>query len=82
MASELGQREAEGVGLLGLGVCRGLMEEFRLFRIVLGPAELVRVWGAVAPRKPKQKEMKGQKMRKLATVLPNHTAIFQKKVVS
>lgn len=43
LVSALGQREGEGAGLLGLGVCRGLMEEFRLFRTALGVAELVRV---------------------------------------
>lgn len=54
--SEVGQREGEGVGLLGLGVWRGLMEEFKLFSTVFGAAELGREWDAVAPRKPKGKQ--------------------------
>lgn len=54
LVSELGQREGEGVGVLGLGVCRGLMEEFKLLRTAFGVAELVREWGAVAPRKPEE----------------------------
>lgn len=57
--SELGQREGEGVGVLGLGVCRGLMEEFKLLRTVFGAAELVREWAAVAPRKPKENRKGG-----------------------
>lgn len=40
LARELGHREAGGGGLLGLGVCRGLMAEFRLFRTAFGGAEL------------------------------------------
>lgn len=40
LARELGHREAGAVGLLGLGVCRGLMAEFRLFRTAFGGAEL------------------------------------------
>lgn len=83
LVSELGQREGEGVGLLGLGVCRGLMEEFRLLRTAFGAAELVRAWGAVAPRKPEQdrkgseKERGEQGMNRSAVVLSKHTAIFQ-----
>lgn len=53
LVSELGQREGEGVGLLGLGVCRGLMEEFKLFSTAFGTAELGRECDAVAPRKAK-----------------------------
>lgn len=67
LVSELGQREGEGVGVLGLGVCRGLMEEFKLLRTAFGAAELVREWGAVAPRKPeknrKERGKKGQNRR-------------------
>lgn len=59
LVSELGQREGEGVGLLGVGVCRGLIEELRLLRTALGAAELVRAWGAVAPRKPEQNSKEG-----------------------
>lgn len=47
--------------MLGLGVCRGLMEEFRLFRTAFGAPELGREWGAVAPRKP---EEQGKRQRK------------------
>lgn len=61
LVSELGQREGEGMGLLGLCVCRGLMEEFRLLRTAFGAEGLVRVCGAVAPRKPKQNRKKGKK---------------------
>lgn len=50
LVSELGQRDGGGVGVLGLGVCSGLMEEFRLLRTAFG--ELVSEWEAVAPRKP------------------------------
>lgn len=42
LVSELGHREGEAVGVLGLGVCRGLMDEFKLLRTALGAAELVR----------------------------------------
>lgn len=55
LVSALGQRDGDGGALLGLGVCRGLMEELRLFRTALGAAELARVWAAVAPRKPERK---------------------------
>lgn len=61
LVSELGQREGEGVGVLGLGVCRGLMEEFKLLRTAFGAAELVREWGAVAPRKPEKNRKEGGK---------------------
>lgn len=61
--SELGQREGEGMGLLGLGVCRGLMEEFRLLRTAFGAEGLVRVCGAAAPRKPNQNKKKEKKNR-------------------
>lgn len=54
LVRELGQREGDGVGVVGLGVCRGLMEELRLLRTALGAAELVREWAAVAPRKPEE----------------------------
>lgn len=69
LASELGQREGEAAGLLGLGVCKGLMEEFRLLRTVFGAAELVRVWCAVAPRKPEQSRKKVNRMNKAVVVL-------------
>lgn len=39
--------------MLGLGVCRGVMELFKLLSTAFGAAELVREWGAVALRKPK-----------------------------
>lgn len=55
LVSALGQRDGDGGALPGLGVCRGLMEELRLFRTALGAAELARVWAAVAPRKPERK---------------------------
>lgn len=55
LVSELGHREAEGVGAGGLGVCRGLMEELRLLRTALGIAELLREWAAAAPRKPEER---------------------------
>ena len=42
LVSEVGQREGEGVGVLGLGVCRGLREEFKLLRTAFGAAELGR----------------------------------------
>lgn len=54
LVSALGQRDGDGGALPGLGVCRGLMEELRLFRMALGAAELARVWAAVAPRKPER----------------------------
>lgn len=63
LVSELGQREGEGAGVLGLGVWRGLMEEFRLLRTAFGAAELAREWAAVAPRKPKE----NREARKLRT---------------
>lgn len=63
LVSELGQREGEGVGVLGLGVCRGLMEEFKLLSTALGAAELVREWAAVAPRKPEEKRKEGESRR-------------------
>lgn len=55
LVSALGQRDGDGAALLGLAVCRGLMEELRLFRTALGAAELASVWAAVAPRKPERK---------------------------
>lgn len=55
LVSALGQRDGDGAALLGLCVCRGLMEELRLFRMALGAAELASAWAAVAPRKPEQK---------------------------
>lgn len=42
LVSEPGQREGDGVEVLGLGFCRGLMEEFKLLRMAFGAAELVR----------------------------------------
>ena len=61
LVSELGQREGEGAGALGLWVCRGLMEEFKLLRTAFGAAELVREWGAVAPRKPEENKKEMEK---------------------
>lgn len=61
LVSELGQREGEGVGVLGLGVCRGLMDEFKLLRTAFGAAELAREWAAVAPRKPEENRKEGGK---------------------
>lgn len=55
LVSALGQRDGDGAALLGLCVCRGLMEELRLFRMALGAAELASAWAAVAPRKPERK---------------------------
>lgn len=54
LVSALGQRDGDGGALPGLAVCRGLMEELRLFRMALGAVELARVWAAVAPRKPER----------------------------
>lgn len=51
---ELGQSEGEAVGVLGLGVCSGLMDEFKLLSTALGAAEVVRECGAAAPRKPEE----------------------------
>lgn len=42
LVSALDQRDEEGEGVLGLGVCRGLMEEFKLLRMAFGAAELAR----------------------------------------
>ena len=53
LVSELGHREG-GAGVLGLGVCRGLMDEFKLLRMAFGAAELAREWAATAPRKPEE----------------------------
>lgn len=55
LVSALDQRDGDGAALLGLCVCRGLMEELRLFRMALGAAELASAWAAVAPRKPERK---------------------------
>lgn len=80
--SELGHREGEGVGALGLGVCRGLMEELRLLRTAFGAAELVREWGAVAPRKPERyrqeewEETREQEINRSAVVLSEHRGHF------
>ena len=60
LVSELGQREGECVGVLGLGGCRGLMEEFRLLRRAFGAPELAREWAA-APRKPEENRKQGEK---------------------
>lgn len=64
LVSALGQRDGEGAALLGLGVCRGLMEELRLFRMALGAAELARVWAAVAPRKPERRAREGKRRQR------------------
>lgn len=65
LVSEVGHREGDGVGVLGLGVCRGLMDEFKLLRTAFGAAELASEWGAVAPRKPKEnRKERGQKKQK------------------
>lgn len=82
LVSELGHREGEGVGVLGLGVCRGLMEEFRLLRTAFGAAVFVRECGAVAPRKPKQnrkerrKERREQEINRSAVVLSKQQSHF------
>lgn len=83
LVSELGQREGDGVGVLGLGVCRGLMEEFKLLRTAFGAAELASEWGAVAPRKPEEnrkerrKKKREQEMNRSAVVPSEHIFIFQ-----
>lgn len=51
------------MGVLGLGFCRGLIEEFKLLRTVFGAAELVREWAAVAPRKPEENRKEGVNRR-------------------
>lgn len=77
LVSELGHMEGAGVGVLGLGVCRGLRAEFRLFRTVFGVAEAGREWGAVAPRKPAAITTR-QRKRMRSTVVPSKCrAIFQ-----
>lgn len=42
LASELGQREGGGAGVLGLGVGRGLRVEFKLFSRAFGAEEFGR----------------------------------------
>lgn len=58
LVSELGQRDVAGVGVLGLWVCIGFMEEFKLLRTAFGAAEL-REWAAAAPRKPERNRKEG-----------------------
>lgn len=52
LVRELGHSEEEGDGVLGLGFCIGLMEEFRLLRTEFGAGELLREWVTDVPRKP------------------------------
>lgn len=64
LVSALGQRDGDGAALLGLCVCRGLMEELRLFRMALGAAELASAWAAVAPRKPERRAGQGRRRQR------------------
>lgn len=78
LVSELGHMEGDGVGVLGLGVCRGLRAEFRLFRTVFGEAEVARECGAVAPRKPVENETEENNEANRSAVVPSkRAAIFQ-----
>ncbi|TNN70582.1 hypothetical protein EYF80_019166 [Liparis tanakae] len=66
------QRDVVGLGVLGLWLCIGFMEEFKLLRTAFGAAELSE-WDAVAPRKPERNRKEGAGDERRDIIQANHT---------